>query len=105
MASSTDSAPRFSIVVPCHNVRPWLRPCLDSVLGQSFTDFEVIAVDGASSDGTDRILTEYAVADPRVRAITLTEDIGLGPTRNAGLKECRGDYVLFLDADDLYTPG
>ncbi|GAA1535704.1 CDP-glycerol:glycerophosphate glycerophosphotransferase [Kribbella lupini] len=105
MASSTDSAPRFSIVVPCHDVRPWLRPCLDSVLGQSFTDFEVIAVDGASSDGTDRILAEYAAADPRVRAITLTEDIGLGPTRNAGLKECRGDYVLFLDADDLYTPG
>ncbi len=105
MASSTDSAPRFSIVVPCHNVRPWLRPCLDSVLGQSFTDFEVIAVDGASSDGTDRILAEYAAADPRVRAIALTDDIGLGPTRNAGLKECRGDYVLFLDADDLYTPG
>ncbi|MGC4943673.1 bifunctional glycosyltransferase/CDP-glycerol:glycerophosphate glycerophosphotransferase [Kribbella sp. DT2] len=105
MASSTDSAPRFSIVVPCHNVRPWLRPCLDSVLGQSFTDFEVIAVDAASADGTGRILAEYTAADPRVRTITLTEDIGLGPTRNAGLKLCRGDYVLFLDADDLYTPG
>ncbi|TDO50862.1 CDP-glycerol glycerophosphotransferase (TagB/SpsB family) [Kribbella sp. VKM Ac-2527] len=102
-ASST--VPRFSIVVPCHNVRAWLRPCLDSVLGQSFTDFEIIGVDGASTDGSGRILDEYAAADHRIRALHLTEDVGVGPTRNAGLKECRGDYVLFLDADDLYLPG
>ena len=102
-ASST--VPRFSIVVPCHNVRAWLRPCLDSVLGQSFSDFEIIGVDGASTDGSGRILDEYAAADHRVRALHLTEDVGVGPTRNAGLKECRGDYVLFLDADDLYLPG
>jgi CDP-glycerol glycerophosphotransferase (TagB/SpsB family) len=107
MAATTDSAgvPRFSIVVPYHNVRAWLRPCLDSVLGQSFTDFEIIGVDGASTDGSGRILDEYAASDPRVRAIHLTEDIGLGLTRNEGLKACRGEYVLFLDADDVYLPG
>ncbi|MEI8407993.1 MULTISPECIES: bifunctional glycosyltransferase/CDP-glycerol:glycerophosphate glycerophosphotransferase [unclassified Kribbella] len=97
--------PRFSIVVPCHASRAWLRPCLDSVLGQSFTDFEIIGVDDADRDGSGRILDEYAAADPRVRVLHLDENVGLGPARNAGLKECRGDYVLFLDADDLYLPG
>ncbi|MFF0338602.1 CDP-glycerol glycerophosphotransferase family protein [Kribbella sp. NPDC004875] len=99
------TVPRFSIVVPCHGSRAWLRPCLDSVLGQSFTDFEVIGVDDADHDGSGRILDEYAAADPRVRALHLDENIGLGPTRNAGLKECRGEYVLFLDADDVWLPG
>jgi len=107
MAASTDSAgvPTFSIVVPCHNSRAWLRPCLDSVLSQSFSDFEIICVDDAGTDGSGRILDEYAAADPRVRALHLEENVGLGLTRNAGMKECRGDYVLFLDADDVYLPG
>lgn len=98
-------APKFSIVVPCHASRAWLRPCLDSVLGQSFTDFEVIGVDDADPDGSGRILDEYAAADARVRALHLEENVGLGLARNAGLKECRGEYVLFLDADDVYSPG
>ncbi|MFI5710850.1 CDP-glycerol glycerophosphotransferase family protein [Kribbella sp. NPDC051620] len=107
MAASTDSAgvPRFSIVVPCHASRAWLRPCLDSALSQSCADFEIIGVDDASPDGSGRILDEYAAADPRVRVLHLSENVGLGPARNAGLKECRGDYVLFLDADDVYLPG
>ncbi|RZT15349.1 CDP-glycerol:poly(glycerophosphate) glycerophosphotransferase [Kribbella sp. VKM Ac-2569] len=99
------TVPRFSIVVPCHASRAWLRPCLDSVLGQSFTDFEVIGVDDADPDGSGRILDEYAAADARVRAVHLDENVGLGLARNAGLKECRGEYVLFLDADDVYSPG
>jgi glycosyltransferase involved in cell wall biosynthesis len=99
------TVPRFSIVVPCHASRAWLRPCLDSVLGQSFTDFELIGVDDADLDGSGRILDEYAAADPRVRVLHLDENVGLGPARNAGLKECRGEYVLFLDADDTYSPG
>jgi CDP-glycerol glycerophosphotransferase (TagB/SpsB family) len=99
------TVPKFSIVVPCHASRAWLRPCLDSVLGQSFTDFEIIGVDDADADGSGRILDEYAAADPRVRVLHLDENVGLGLARNAGLKECRGDYVLFLDADDLYLPG
>ncbi|TDD46160.1 glycosyltransferase [Kribbella antibiotica] len=99
------TVPKFSIVVPCHASRAWLRPCLDSVLSQSFTDFEVLGVDDADADGSGRILDEYAAADPRVRVLHLEENVGLGPARNAGLKECRGQYVLFLDADDLYRPG
>jgi glycosyltransferase involved in cell wall biosynthesis len=107
MATSTEpaGAPRFSIVVPCHKMRAWLRPCLDSILGQSFGDFEVVGVNDASPDDSGRILDEYAAVDPRVRVVHLTENVGLGLARNAGLKECRGEYVLFLDSDDVYLPG
>jgi len=103
--SPVDGVPRFSIVVPCYRVRAWLRPCLDSVLAQSAGDFEIIAVDDASPDDSGRILDEYAAADPRVRVVRRTENGGPGEARNAGLAECRGEYVLFLDADDTMLPG
>jgi len=99
------SRPRFSVVVPCHRVRAWLRPCLDSVLSQSYDDLELVAVDDASPDDSGAILDEYAAADPRVRVLHLPENVGRGLARNAGLRACRGDYVLFLDADDTMLPG
>ncbi|NUP23481.1 MAG: bifunctional glycosyltransferase family 2 protein/CDP-glycerol:glycerophosphate glycerophosphotransferase [Streptomyces sp.] len=97
--------PRFSIIVPVFKVQGFLRECLDSVLGQSYTDFEVIAVDDRSPDGCPAILDGYAERDVRVRVLHLPENVGLGRARNAGLEEANGDYVLFLDSDDSYTPG
>ncbi|MFI5550087.1 CDP-glycerol glycerophosphotransferase family protein [Streptomyces sp. NPDC051738] len=97
--------PRFSIIVPVFKVQGFLRECLDSVLGQSYTDFEVIAVDDRSPDGCPAILDAYAERDARVRVLHLAENVGLGRARNAGLEEASGDYVLFLDSDDSYTPG
>ncbi|EGX55525.1 glycosyl transferase, partial [Streptomyces zinciresistens K42] len=97
--------PRFSIIVPVFKVQGFLRECLDSVLGQSYADFEVIAVDDRSPDGCPAILDAYAARDPRVRVLHLPENVGLGRARNAGLERARGDYVLFLDSDDQYTPG
>lgn len=97
--------PRFSVVVPVYKVQGYLRECLDSVLGQSFTDLEVIAVDDRSPDGSGRILDEYAARDPRVRVLHLTENGGLGRARNTGVERACGDYLLFLDSDDSYLPG
>ncbi|MFJ8631833.1 CDP-glycerol glycerophosphotransferase family protein [Streptomyces sp. NPDC093568] len=97
--------PRFSIIVPVFKVQGFLRECLDSVLGQSYTDVEVIAVDDRSPDGCPAILDSYAERDARVRVLHLPENVGLGRARNAGLAEASGDYVLFLDSDDFYTPG
>ncbi|MEU1851909.1 bifunctional glycosyltransferase family 2 protein/CDP-glycerol:glycerophosphate glycerophosphotransferase [Streptomyces sp. NPDC019990] len=97
--------PRFSVIVPVYKVQGFLRECLDSVLGQSYGDFEVIAVDDRSPDGSGAILDEYAARDARVRVLHLPENVGLGRARNAGLDQAAGDYVLFLDSDDLYTPG
>ncbi|WP_371671077.1 bifunctional glycosyltransferase family 2 protein/CDP-glycerol:glycerophosphate glycerophosphotransferase [Streptomyces sp. NBC_00289] len=97
--------PRFSIIVPVFKVQGFLRECLDSVLGQSYADFEVIAVDDRSPDGCGAILDRYAERDARVRVLHLPENVGLGRARNAGLEHAGGDYVLFLDSDDHYTPG
>ncbi|MFF9377679.1 CDP-glycerol glycerophosphotransferase family protein [Streptomyces griseoluteus] len=96
--------PRFSVIVPAYQVQAYLAECLDSVLSQSYTDFELIAVDDRSPDGCGAIIDEYAARDPRVRALHLAENAGLGPARNAGVGEAGGDYLLFLDGDDTLTP-
>ncbi|ANH91806.1 glycosyl transferase [Streptomyces sp. SAT1] len=97
--------PRFSIIVPCFQVQGFLRECLDSVLGQSFRDIEVIAVDDCSPDGSGAILDEYAARDARVRVLHLPENAGLGRARNAGAERATGDFLFFLDSDDTLTPG
>ncbi|MET9732850.1 CDP-glycerol glycerophosphotransferase family protein [Streptomyces sp. NPDC006458] len=97
--------PRFSIVLPCFRVQGFLRECLDSVLEQSFGDLEVIAVNDGSPDGGGAILDEYTARDPRVRAVHLPENVGPGRARNAGMSYATGDHLLFLDGDDLLTPG
>ncbi|MET8770999.1 CDP-glycerol glycerophosphotransferase family protein [Streptomyces sp. NPDC004658] len=97
--------PRFSVIVPCFKVQGFLRECLDSVLGQSFGDFELIAVDDCSPDGCGAILDEYAERDPRVKVLHLPENVGLGRARNAGMPHATGDYLFFLDSDDTLTPG
>uniref|UniRef100_A0AAU3HW48 CDP-glycerol glycerophosphotransferase family protein n=1 Tax=Streptomyces sp. NBC_01393 TaxID=2903851 RepID=A0AAU3HW48_9ACTN len=97
--------PRFSVIVPVFKVQGFLRECLDSVLEQSYTDLEVIAVDDCSPDGCGAILDEYAERDPRVRVLHLPENVGLGRARNAGMPLAGGDYLFFLDSDDTLTPG
>ncbi|MFP3992071.1 bifunctional glycosyltransferase family 2 protein/CDP-glycerol:glycerophosphate glycerophosphotransferase [Streptomyces sp. E11-3] len=97
--------PRFSVIVPVHQAQAQLPEALDSVLQQSFTDLELIAVDDCSPDASGELIDEYAAADPRVRPVHLKENVGPGRARNAGLAQARGDYLLFLDADDVLTPG
>ncbi|MFJ4004044.1 CDP-glycerol glycerophosphotransferase family protein [Streptomyces sp. NPDC090023] len=96
--------PRFSVIVPAYEVQAYLAECLDSVLSQSYPDLELIAVDDRSPDGCGAIIDEYAARDPRVRAVHLPENAGLGRARNAGAEEASGDYLLFLDGDDTLTP-
>ncbi|KPI19954.1 CDP-glycerol:poly(glycerophosphate) glycerophosphotransferase [Actinobacteria bacterium OK074] len=97
--------PRFSVIVPAFRVQAYLHGCLESVLEQSFTDVELIAVDDGSPDACGAIIDEFAARDGRVRAVHLPKNVGLGPARNAGLHAATGDYVLFLDGDDTLTPG
>lgn len=91
--------PAVTVVVPVHNVAPYLHACLDSVLGQSLPDLEVIGVDDGSTDGSPGILREYAARDGRLAVLT-QENRGPAAARNAGLDRARGRYVYFLDADD-----
>ncbi|MFF3447086.1 CDP-glycerol glycerophosphotransferase family protein [Streptomyces sp. NPDC002667] len=97
--------PRFSVIVPAYKVQAYLHECLESVLGQSFLDLELIAVDDCSPDACGTIIDEFAARDARVRAVHLPENVGLGRARNAGLERATGDYLIFLDSDDTLTPG
>jgi CDP-glycerol glycerophosphotransferase len=97
--------PLLSLVVPVHGVEGYLRECLDSILGQAFTDVELIAVDDASPDHCPAILDEYAARDARLRVIHLERNVGLGPARNVGLDLATGEYVWFVDSDDWLAPG
>ncbi|MFJ4851374.1 CDP-glycerol glycerophosphotransferase family protein [Streptomyces sp. NPDC088733] len=97
--------PRFSVIVPVHQVQAYLHECLESVLGQSFTDVELIAVDDRSPDGCGAIIDSYAARDHRVVAVHLAENTGAGRARNAGTAHATGDYLLFLDGDDTLAPG
>lgn len=89
----------FSIIIPVYNVEKYLRPCLDSVLGQSFSDWEAICVNDGSKDSSSVILGELAEKDSRIRVIEQA-NAGLSAARNTGLGYATGDYVLFLDSDD-----
>ncbi len=95
----------LSIVLPVYKVQAYLRQCLDSLLSQSFTDFEIVAVDDRSPDNSGAILAEYAERDPRVRVVTAPENLGLGRARNLGLEHATGEYVWFVDSDDWLSDG
>ena len=99
------SVTRFSIVLPVYNVRAYLEECIDSILDQSFGDFELIAVDDHTPDGSGEILDDYAARDPRVRVLHLPDNLGLGLAREAGMAAATGDYLLFVDSDDVMAPG
>lgn len=93
--------PKFSIIIPVYNVEPYLRECLDSVLAQTFADWEAICVDDGSTDGSGAILDEYAAKDPRFRVLH-QKNAGVGQARNAGLEVAKGTWIGFLDADDVW---
>jgi CDP-glycerol glycerophosphotransferase len=95
--------PEISVIVPFYNVEAYLADCLDSILGQTFGDFEVLLVDDGSPDGSRAIAERYAERDARLRIVT-RENGGLGAARNTGVREARGRYLTFVDSDDLLPP-
>ena len=95
--------PKVSIIVPIYNVKPYLKECLDSILVQTFSDFELILVDDGSTDGSERLADSYALSDPRVKVV-YKENGGLSSARNAGLDLACGEYIYFVDSDDYIEP-
>lgn len=99
------SAPCFaSIIVPVYNAETWLTECIDSVLAQSDPDFELILVDDGSRDHSGAILDAYAQAHPQHIRVIHQPNRGVSSARNAGLDASQGEFVLYLDADDLLHP-
>jgi glycosyltransferase involved in cell wall biosynthesis len=93
-----------SIVITSYNYARYLPHAIESALAQDYVPLEVLVLDNASTDETPAVLERYA-ADPRFRAIRNDENIGLTPNHNKGLREARGEYILFLSADDRLIPG
>ena len=94
---------RVSVIVPVYQVEAYLPKCLDSILAQTFADFELILVDDGTKDGCPAIMQAYAQRDGRIRQIH-KENGGLSSARNAGLDAARGEYIAFVDADDYVAP-
>ena len=95
----------FSIVVPVYNVEKYLSQCLDSVLVQTDSDYELLIVDDKSTDNSLALAREYAEKNPdRIRLLEHPVNKGLGGARNTGIEAAKGQYLLFLDSDDYIRP-
>lgn len=94
--------PKFSVIVPVYNVEKYLNQCIDSILDQAYSDFEVILVDDGSPDRCPSICDEYAEKDSRVRVIH-KENAGVSLARQDGISIATGEYLVFVDADDRIT--
>ncbi|TWF44329.1 teichuronic acid biosynthesis glycosyltransferase TuaG [Chitinophaga polysaccharea] len=96
--------PLISIITPAYNVEKYIGKTIESVLNQSYVNWEMIIIDDHSKDGTWKIASEYASNDERIKVIRTVENGGAGVARNTGIKQASGDYIAFLDSDDLWAP-
>ena len=96
-------SPFISIIIPVYNAELYLRRCLDSVLSQSFEDFELLLIDDGSKDASGTICDEYARDDKRIKVFHKPNG-GVSSARNVGLKNAKGEWIYFVDADDEVLP-
>lgn len=96
-------SPRITVITPAYNVGRYIGEAIDSVLGQSFRDFEYIIVNDGSTDDTEAVISRRREADPRIRVID-SNHIGACAARNLGLSDARGEFIAFLDGDDRWHP-
>ena len=95
---------KVSVIVPVYNTEQYLPRCIDSILNQSFTDFELLLIDDGSTDGSGKICDEYAKKDSRIRVFH-KENGGVSSARNVGLDKANGEWICFVDSDDELLPG
>ena len=90
---------KVSVIVPVYNVQDYLAKCIESIINQTFEDFELILIDDGSTDSSGKMCDDYALSDKRIKVIH-QKNGGLSAARNAGLDIAKGDYVIFVDSDD-----
>jgi glycosyltransferase involved in cell wall biosynthesis len=103
MAPTDPAVPPVSVVIPAYNRAATIRAAIESVLRQSYADFELIVVDDGSTDGT--LDAAAAVEDPRLRLVAAPENLGAAGARNFGVEAARGAWIAFQDSDDEWLPG
>ena len=104
MTTAETPAPCVSLVLPVHNGEAYLAEALASIAAQSFSDYELICVDDASSDGSPALLTAAAAADPRIQYVRLDTNVGLPAALNAGFARARGAYFGWTSDDNILRP-
>ncbi|MQM38857.1 Undecaprenyl-phosphate 4-deoxy-4-formamido-L-arabinose transferase [wastewater metagenome] len=104
LAMSMPHRPRVTVVIPVHNRERYLPVAVNSILAQTFSDFELLLIDDGSTDGSLELMHRYQAANPRVRALSNGANLGIPQTRNRGLDEARGEYIALLDSDDYAYP-
>ena len=102
-SSPLKANPLISILIPCYNVSPWLERCLDSILKQTYTEWEGILVNDGSKDNTGEMLEEYAKKDSRFKVIH-QENRGVSAARNTALRQMTGEWMTWIDPDDEVRP-
>lgn len=102
MENTNQTKPLVSVIVPAFNAERYIIECVDSVLSQSYTNFEVLVADDCSTDQTIRLVE--SIQDKRVKLYKLTQNSGVGVARNLAIGHAQGRYIAFLDADDMWLP-
>ena len=97
-----NNIPKISIIVPIYNIEKYISKCIDSVLSQTYKDWELILVDDGCTDNSGKICDEYAQKDSRIKVIH-KENEGVTATRHRGVKEAKGEFLFFIDGDDYIT--
>lgn len=95
----TNQSPKISVIVPVYNVEKYLTRCIDSILSQTFTDFELLLIDDGSTDNSGKICDDYSKNDVRIRVFH-KENGGVSSARNLGLDNAKGEWITFCDSDD-----
>ncbi len=102
--SEADATPAVSVIMPAFNTEKYLRAAVQSILDQTFTDFELLIIDDGSTDDTAQIATALAATDRRICVITNPKNLGVSVARNIGIKAANAPLIALQDADDLSTP-
>lgn len=95
--------PKISIIVSAYNIEDYIGACLDSVIKQSYKNLEIIVIDDGSTDGTPKLIDNYAKQDERIKVVH-QDNVGLSATRNTGINLATSDYVCLVDGDDMLLP-
>jgi len=104
MKTFQSKKPIISVITPCYNLAPYLHRTIESIQSQTMSEWEIIIVDDCSTDDSFAIAESFAKQDPRITAIKLDKNSGSSHARNVALKHAKGQYITFIDGDDLVMP-
>ena len=98
-----NNSSKISIIIPVYNVKEYIKEAIESVINQTYKNIEIIIINDGANDGSEKICDEYSKIDSRIKLIN-QKNMGLSTARNKGLECITGEYIAFLDPDDVYHP-